>query len=192
MGNILLTIYRGGEQAQAGDVTCLRSQSHGHYPACPDESVPLRKDTWPLVSGVGESASAGGDHYGRFMKLPEWVRGTKAKVFLPLLLPKERNQYLLVFSFKRLGPWQPWCQLLLSMALCYFMESWGTDKPPWRSTVGSEAKALVNGEELFLSPFLPPPILASLPFSLGKLVPQCCWATLWSAGLQVLWPKSLK
>lgn len=70
-------------------------------------------------------ASAGGDRCPGLWSSPSrhdsqaalsvWMGITKAKILLHLFLSEVSIQSLSVFSFKRLGPWQPQCKAVLSL-----------------------------------------------------------------------------
>lgn len=103
---------------------------------------------------------------------------------LCLFLSEESIQCLLVFSFKTLGPWQPWCRPVFPSSVLYSRGARHGCTSTGNQPVGLRLQRWVSGEELFLSPFLLPPVLKSLFLRLGKLIPLCCQATLWYPGLE--------
>ena len=116
--------------------------------------------------------------------LSGWWGIGKAKIYLCLFLSEESIQCLLVFSFKRLGPWQPWCRPVFPSSVLYSRGARHGCASIGNQPVSLRLQRWECGEELFLSPFLLPPVLESLFLRLGKLVPLCCQASLWYPGLE--------
>lgn len=122
-------------------------------------------------------------HYSQAFLSGWWGIG-KAKIHLCLFLSEESIQCLLVFSFKRRGPWQPWCRPVFPISVLCSREASHGCTSIGNQPVGLRLQHWVIGEELFLSPFLLPPVLESLFLRLEKLVPLCCQANLWYPGLE--------